>query len=263
MRDPVWTGQAAIGDGWASFCGVSGDNAVHAHHALQLAVALEGDVSLWIAGIGLIAAPAVLVNADLAHRLNPCPVRLLYVDRQSVLGRELASACPAGFLRLGEAGRTALLSAWQDPDLVRRLLPLVSGSTSSFPPATPAVDSNDRVWRLVQALAGRPSFDGGVERLAAEVALSPSRFRHRVKALLGMPVRPYLRWLRLRRALTLAAGGASLTRSAQDAGFADAAHLTRTVRRHFGVTPTEIVRLLRPGAADATPSAGQPVRSRP
>jgi len=91
------------------------------------------------------------------------------------------------------------------------------------------------------ALPYRPHLDGSVQRLAAEVALSPSRFSHRMRALVGMPVRPYLRWLRLRRAFTLAANGASLTQAPQDAGFADAAHLTRTVRRHFGVAPSDIL----------------------
>jgi AraC-like DNA-binding protein len=60
-----------------------------------------------------------------------------------------------------------------------------------------------------------------------------------------MPLRPYLRWLRLRQALELAAGGTSLTQAAQDAGFSDAAHLTRTMRRHFGVAPSNVVRALR------------------
>jgi AraC-like DNA-binding protein len=85
-----------------------------------------------------------------------------------------------------------------------------------------------------------------LETLAARAALSPSRFRHRVRELVGMPLRPYLRWLRLRRALMVAASGVSLTRAAQDAGFADAdaAHLTRTMQRHFGVAPSEVVAAL-------------------
>jgi AraC-like DNA-binding protein len=60
-----------------------------------------------------------------------------------------------------------------------------------------------------------------------------------------MAVRPYLRWLRLARALQAAARGLSLTDAAHEAGFADAAHFTRTMRRHFGVTPGSMLRSLR------------------
>ncbi|MAL03739.1 MAG: AraC family transcriptional regulator, partial [Arenimonas sp.] len=38
-----------------------------------------------------------------------------------------------------------------------------------------------------------------------------------------------------------------LTRAAQDAGFADAAHLTRTMQRHFGVAPSDVIQALRQG----------------
>ena len=60
-----------------------------------------------------------------------------------------------------------------------------------------------------------------------------------------MAVRPYLRWLRLARALEGASRGAGLTAAALDAGFADAAHFSRTMRRHFGVTPSSILAALR------------------
>jgi AraC-like DNA-binding protein len=68
-----------------------------------------------------------------------------------------------------------------------------------------------------------------------------------VRELIGMPLLPYLRWLRLRQALTVAATGESLARAAQDAGFADAAHLTRTMQRHFGVAPSDVIQALRQG----------------
>lgn len=245
MRAPAWAGQTAMGDGWACFSGLAGDNATHTHHALQLVVAPAGEVALWITGAGEVSAPAVLIGADIAHRLHPGPVHLLFIDRESVVGRSVTRVCTAGFLPLSKNDRRVLLESWADPAVLRqRLLPLVE---ASLPAAQTSLsrDSGERVRRLIEALPHRPSLDGDLQRLAAEVALSPSRFSHRVKELVGMPVRPYLRWLRLRRALTLAANGASLTQAAQDAGFSDAAHLTRTVRRHFGVAPSDILDALR------------------
>jgi AraC-like DNA-binding protein len=56
----------------------------------------------------------------------------------------------------------------------------------------------------------------------------------------GVPVRPYLLWLRLQRAACDLVNGASVTTAAHAAGFSDAAHLTRTFRRMLGTTPTDI-----------------------
>lgn len=53
-----------------------------------------------------------------------------------------------------------------------------------------------------------------------------------------MSVRRYLLWLRLRTALEMAGAAPSLTAVAHAAGFADSAHLTRTVRRMFGIVPS-------------------------
>ena len=111
------------------------------------------------------------------------------------------------------------------------------------PPPTP---ERDRVAKVLSTLPARLDEVLSLERLASAAAMSASRFRHRARAQVGMPLRPYLRWLRLQRALALAVTGVSLTQAAMDAGFSDAAHLTRTMQEHFGVAPSDIVAALRP-----------------
>jgi AraC-like DNA-binding protein len=56
----------------------------------------------------------------------------------------------------------------------------------------------------------------------------------------GVPIRPYVLWLRLQRAACDLMAGASITAAAQNAGFSDAAHLTRTFRRMLGTTPSDL-----------------------
>jgi len=239
-RRQAWRAGALMGAGWASFDGAVGDNREHAHHALQLVLAGADEIVVWIKGRG----DAVLLAADLVHRLHPGPARLLYLDRESQAGRELSPTCVAGVRVLSPDERLAVLAAWPNPahaDLRPVLTAL--GLLAACPPTTGGRD--DRVQRLLEAMAIRVDGDETLDALAGRVALSPSRFRHRVREVVGMPLHPYLRWLRLRRALTLAAGGVGLTRAAQDAGFADAAHLTRTMQRHFGVAPSDVVAALR------------------
>lgn len=233
-----------MGAGWATFAGEIGDNRGHAHHALQLVVSEADDVTVWIDGRGEVRAPAILLDADVVHRLHPGPASLLFLDRESHAGRALSSSCVDGARELSCSECRAVRDAWPLPS--RPDLGAVLASLGhDLPTDSPTVAANDRVRRVLDSLMARPDWNGSVSTLAAEAALSPSRFRHRVRELIGMPLLPYLRWLRLRRALTLAAAGESLTRAAQDAGFADAAHLTRTMQRHFGVAPRNVVQTLR------------------
>jgi AraC-like DNA-binding protein len=77
-----------------------------------------------------------------------------------------------------------------------------------------------------------------LEEVAEEACLSPSRFRHLFVEQTGMALRPYILWRRFLRVWDLVAAGESLSTAAHVAGFADAAHLTRTSRRMFGFPPS-------------------------
>ena len=83
--------------------------------------------------------------------------------------------------------------------------------------------------------------DLSLERMAAVAKLSPSRFMHVFTESVGVPLRPYIRWLRLQIACSEMTRGAKVADAAHRAGFADAAHLTRTLRQMMGMTPGELV----------------------
>ena len=70
--------------------------------------------------------------------------------------------------------------------------------------------------------------------------MSQSRLQHLFRDQVGVPIRRYLLWHRYLTALSLLADGASVTRAARAAGFADSAHLTRTAVRMNGFTPTKM-----------------------
>lgn len=101
-----------------------------------------------------------------------------------------------------------------------------------------------RVRRVLQFLrAELGSADAHtLHQLAAVTGLSPSRLMHVFTDAIGVPPRRYVLWLRLRRAIGEVMAGATVTRAAHAAGFSDNAHLTRTVRRMLGTTPTELAR---------------------
>jgi AraC-like DNA-binding protein len=103
------------------------------------------------------------------------------------------------------------------------------------------VNIDPRVMRAVEHIRRRVDGSGdlSLSSLAAIAGLSPSRFMHLFTESLGVPLRPYILWLRLQRASSEMMEGASISQAAHRAGFADAAHLNRTFRRMLGSSPTE------------------------
>jgi AraC family transcriptional regulator, arabinose operon regulatory protein len=77
--------------------------------------------------------------------------------------------------------------------------------------------------------------------IAAGVGLSASRFSHLFREQLGLPLRQYLLWLRIRHAMRLWAQGKSLAQIATGAGFYDHAHFTRTLRRMTDYAPSMLI----------------------
>jgi AraC-like DNA-binding protein len=136
-------------------------------------------------------------------------------------------------VRLGDAGFAA----------AERLVRLVGAATG------PAVDAPPRDRALVEAARsalhdGGPHTDGLVP-LARSLGVSPYRLSRSFQALVGVPLTRYRNRLRVGRALDrLTEGVPSLAVLAAELGFADQAHLTRTLHAHLGHTPGQLRRVL-------------------
>ena len=106
----------------------------------------------------------------------------------------------------------------------------------------PSIDH--RVRRVLRDLPNRLAEDAAVslDAVAASVRLSPSRFLHLFTTSVGVPLRPYVLWLRLQCGARELARGKSVAESAHAAGFSDAAHFSRTFRRMIGATPRQVLR---------------------
>jgi AraC-like DNA-binding protein len=104
------------------------------------------------------------------------------------------------------------------------------------------VGIDPRIGRAIDWLRGRLDVPIALDEAAAIANLSPSRFRHLFVAQTGVSFRAYVLWARVGTAVAAAMGGQSWTAAAQDAGFADSAHLSRTCRRMFGFAPASLLK---------------------
>ncbi|HXS03815.1 MAG TPA: AraC family transcriptional regulator [Rhodanobacter sp.] len=191
----------------------------------------------------------MVVMPDRRHRFDGCGawVATLFVEPNSARGAALRERF-AGF-------DIALLPDDEVREAVRYLR---AQYTAAAPDDVMAQFAQGAVCRIAGNPAMAPSEDPRIttalawmharlatpirlEEVAATVHLSPSRFRHLFVAQTGTSLRAWLLWARVARAVEYAFQGRSWTGAAHEAGFADAAHLTRTCRRVFGVAPTMLV----------------------
>jgi AraC-like DNA-binding protein len=104
----------------------------------------------------------------------------------------------------------------------------------------PSVITDPRIERAVAYINVNLSGPLTLDDVAKQAYLSPSRFRHLFVEQTGMALRPYILWRRFLTVWELLMAGDTLSMAAHVAGFADAAHLTRTSRRMFGLAPSAI-----------------------
>lgn len=236
------------------FWGEGSSTSLHRHHCVQLVFALEGAVRVRTASRErLRTRAAVLIMPDVPHEVQAEGRRVLvaYVEPESGLGAALTAA-PGPAIRLippRDVARwrsllgaptnvgAARVESWVWRELLR------TDRAPRVPPPVARV-----VKHLKGKLADLDRNDTSLRSLSEVAGLSPSRLMHLFTASVGVPIRPYVLWLRVQRACGELMRGATVTASAQAAGFSDGAHLSRTIRRMLGVTPTELVERRSAGA---------------
>lgn len=214
----------------------------HRHHCVQLVMAMRG--TLLIRGRSddpWMRCSAALVRPDAAHEVDArdTTVLICFVDSESELGAALSEQIEGAIscisktqiarwrVALGRMPTEARVERWVTTQLLRRRLPVRIHPGVSL------------VLKHLREKLGI-SDDFSLKTLAGISGLSPSRFMHVFTQSTGVPLRPYILWLRLQRACCDLMAGAKVTAAAHSAGFSDAAHLTRTFRRMLGMTPSDL-----------------------
>lgn len=234
--------QVHVFAGTSLVLGRASDSGRHAHRAAQLVLALEAPFELHAGGPLQRVDWAVLAPQQV-HRIRGEGQRIahLFVDagprawlQWRANGGEPRvpdSALQAGLRELGNAGSQrdlafTLAQRWRQ---------------HSLPGLADGGIDDPRIAAAVARIDADPAAEGhDHRRLAQAVHLSPSRFIALFRAQTGLPVRNYVLWRRLLLAVQRLEGGDSVTAAAHAAGFADAAHLSRSFRKVIGAAPSEL-----------------------
>ncbi|MEV0342573.1 AraC family transcriptional regulator [Nocardia sp. NPDC050713] len=225
---PRWLGGVLFTPGLMAFTGDIGDTAAHSHAAVQILLVTAGDVTLIDAAGRSTTAEVAIIPPGVRHEVRATPGAkgfIAYLDSADLVGRAALTRlrglpADAAISWITSATPRTRVEAPQPHSMPRR---------SAHPVVTEAL-------RVAAVSAGGPPSLGD---LAAAVAMSPSRLSHLFTEHVGLPYAAWRRWTRLQLAVGTVRAGGSLTEAAHAAGFTDSAHLTKTCRDLFGITPTE------------------------
>ncbi|AZC25003.1 MULTISPECIES: helix-turn-helix domain-containing protein [Pseudomonas] len=216
-----WNGELWLGRDFGLVHGHMGPTTAHAHYAHQLIIAPGQPVTVELDGVRR-SGHYLLIEALCRHAIVQAPEAAftVYAEPLSIDARDLhQSMCDV----------TPTL-----PDLEAAL------RTCRRQPM-----ADQRVERALQALDA--SLDGKVAaaQLAVQANVSLSQLERLFARDVGLPVRRLVLWRRLRLAMALMLQGMPMTQAAHDAGFADAAHFSRTLKALFGITAGQALKTLK------------------
>ncbi len=212
----------------------------HAHHAAQIVIAPAGLDIEDVAG-GRTRTRAAVIPPHLRHGHGDCThAALMFLDGDDVTSRELSRDAEPRCETWTRDTLDVVVPRDPTPAQARALIDSILAGLAVdrvAPPRHPAAR------RMCAYLDGADEVD--LAKLSHEAGLSPRQMRHAFARDVGVPMRAYLRWKRVRRAIAAVEEGANLSAAAAAAGFADSAHLSRVFREQFGITPTQGLRSIR------------------
>ena len=155
----------------------------------------------------------------------------MYLDGARWPGRWLSPGTLAERLE-GRLGELALAGMQLDSDAQRELRERLDHGQDRLPLGMSAVLAD---------LAAEPMARMSQAELAERLGLERTQALRLFKDSTGTTFRQFKRWTGLQHAARLIVAGALVRTAAMDAGFADTAHLTRTFKQCFGLTPSQAI----------------------
>ena len=210
--------------------------AAHCNPVVCVISGIRGSVSV-IGGGERVSGDVVLIRPGIEHGVE-CKgsgLNAMYLDGLAWNGGALAQRLSGG---IGDLALEAIFQNVEAQGELRRRL------TVDAPPCPRQLAS------VVDDLTSDPMSRMTQFELADRLQMERTAALRLFKAVTGQTFRRFKQWSGLQHAARQIASGERVRTAAMDAGFADTAHLTRTFRRSFGLTPSEAIQ----GLAKAAPS---------
>jgi AraC family transcriptional regulator len=220
----------------------------HAHHAIQIVIALDGCIAICGKDGGWFECGGAVVRTDAEHSFdcNGALGVMIFVDPESSEGAWLSASLRQDITTVPDARLDSIvpeLRAFAEhPDQTHDLAPLVRGCVQALRPGlAPTRRFDSRVTTVLAAIRESDDLRMSLDQAADMACLSPTRFGHLFRDQVGLPFSRYILWRKLTRAMVAIASERTIAAAAHAADFADAAHLTRTFYQMVGMAPSALM----------------------
>ena len=221
----------------------------HAHHAIQIVIALDGCVAIRGKEDGWHESRGIVVRADAEHSFD-CNAALgvmVFVDPESSEGVWLSASLRQDITIVPDTRLNSIVPELrtfaEQPDEAEDIAELVRGCVQGLRPGlAPTRRFDSRVTTVLDAIRESDDLRMSLDNAADMACLSPTRFAHLFGDQVGLPFSRYMLWRKLTRAMVAIASERTIAAAAHAADFADAAHLTRTFYQMVGMAPSALMR---------------------
>ena len=221
----------------------------HAHHAIQIVIALDGCVAIsgsdgeWRETGGLIVRP----DAEHSFDCNGALGVMVFVDPESSEGAWLSTSLRQDITTVPDTRLESIVPELrtfaEQPDESADIATLVRRCIHGLRPGlAPTRRLDSRVTTVLDAIRASDDLRMSLDQAADKACLSSTRFAHLFKDQVGLPFSRYMLWRKLTRAMVAVASEGTIAAAAHAADFADAAHLTRTFYQMVGMAPSVLMR---------------------
>jgi len=221
----------------------------HAHHAIQIVIALDGCVAICGKDDGWRESRGLVVRPDEEHSFdcNGALGVMVFVDPESSEGAWLSASLRQGITIVPQTRLDSIVLELhpfaERPDETQDIAALVRGLVQGLRPGlAPARRFDTRVTTVLNAIRESDDLRMSLDKAADMACLSPTRFAHLFRDQVGLPFSRYMLWRKLTRAMVAVASERTIAAAAHAADFADAAHLTRTFYQMVGMVPSALMR---------------------
>lgn len=230
----------------------------HRHHALQLTINLEPQEFTLRHSDSEIATQGIIIFPNAPHHVASSDSwrAVLLLDPQTQYSQQIRQRFKAAtnvhsldldalnFCRAHLQDFRARAQSIETADkVISAIIDHLAGPMHNS--ATHSREAHPRIAKALSYIHHAQGKALPLNQLAAQVFLSESRLSHLFKAEVGIPIQRYLLWYKVMQTAFNIGRGMSLTDAAEEAGFADSAHFSRTFRAMFGMTPSQILKRSR------------------
>jgi AraC-like DNA-binding protein len=249
VSTPVGVGDLVAWDGGVLLIGRANRIIpLHSHQAIQVVFGYAAPVGLRTSNDeAWTTYPLGIVASQQPHSMDATASTynaVIFVEPETELGRSLTERYLGARVASVEGADTRaacadLFSTWLGGTSKDQLIAGATRVISTLAKGViPANVTDERIMRATDYIKAHLNGNVTLDDAAGHVFLSPGRFRHLFVEQTGMGMRPYVLWRRFILAWELLAKGESISAAAHRAGFADAAHFTRTSNQMFGFPPS-------------------------